>query len=50
MVRSDESLRAAHELPRLGLLNDAVSCAYFAPLHVARAGRALLEAGRWLND
>jgi uncharacterized protein (UPF0332 family) len=37
MVRSDESLRAAHELLKLGLFNDAVSRAYYAALHVARA-------------
>ncbi|MDP9152570.1 MAG: HEPN domain-containing protein [Myxococcota bacterium] len=37
VARGDEALRAAHELLRLGLLNDAVSRAYYAALHVARA-------------
>jgi uncharacterized protein (UPF0332 family) len=37
IVRADESLRAAHELLKLGLVNDAVSRAYYAALHVARA-------------
>jgi hypothetical protein len=35
--RADQALRAAHELLKLGLLNDAVSRAYYAALHVARA-------------
>jgi uncharacterized protein (UPF0332 family) len=30
-------LRAAHQLLTVGLLNDAVSRAYYAALHVARA-------------
>lgn len=37
VARGDDALRAAHELFRLGLLNDAVSRAYYAALHVARA-------------
>jgi len=37
MARGDEALRAAEELLRLGLHNDAVSCAYFAAYHWARA-------------
>jgi uncharacterized protein (UPF0332 family) len=36
-ARGDEALRAAHELLKIGLLNDAVSRAYYAALHVARA-------------
>jgi len=35
--RGGESLRAAHELLKIGLVNDAVSRAYYAALHVARA-------------
>ena len=35
--RGDQALRAAHELLRIGLLNDAVSRAYYAALHMARA-------------
>jgi uncharacterized protein (UPF0332 family) len=35
--RGDLALRAAHELHKLGLLPDAVSRAYYAALHVARA-------------
>ena len=35
--RGAQALRAAHELLKLGLLNDAVSRAYYAALHVARA-------------
>jgi uncharacterized protein (UPF0332 family) len=34
---SEQALRAANELLKLGLLNDAVSRAYYAALHVARA-------------
>jgi uncharacterized protein (UPF0332 family) len=37
MTRGAEALRSARELLRLGLLNDAVSRAYYAALHVARA-------------
>src|SRR5437667_12766253 len=37
LTRADEALRASHELLALGLLNDAVSRAYYAALHVARA-------------
>jgi hypothetical protein len=37
MARGDESFRAAEELLRLGLFNDAVSCAYYAAYHWARA-------------
>jgi len=35
--RADQALRAAQELLRIGLSNDAVSRAYYAALHVARA-------------
>ena len=35
--RGDESLRAAEELLRLGLHNDAISRAYYAAYHWARA-------------
>lgn len=34
---AEQALRAAQELPRLGLVNDAVSRAYYAALHFARA-------------
>jgi uncharacterized protein (UPF0332 family) len=37
LARGDEALRAAHELFKIGLLNDAVRRAYYAALHVARA-------------
>jgi len=37
LARGAESLRAAHQLLAVGLLNDAVSPAYYAALHVARA-------------
>jgi uncharacterized protein (UPF0332 family) len=37
VIRGDEALRAARELLRMGLLNDAVSRAYYSALHVARA-------------
>jgi hypothetical protein len=36
-TRGGEALRAARELLRIGLLHDAVSRAYYAALHVARA-------------
>jgi uncharacterized protein (UPF0332 family) len=36
-IRGDEALRAARELLRIGLLNDAVRPAYYAALHMARA-------------
>jgi uncharacterized protein (UPF0332 family) len=37
VLRGDEALRAARELLGIGLLHDAVSRAYYAALHVARA-------------
>jgi len=37
LARGDDALRAAHELLKLGLLHDAVSRAYYAAFHVARA-------------
>ena len=37
MARGDEALRAATELLQLGLYNDAVSRAYYAAYHWARA-------------
>lgn len=37
IARAEEAHRAAHELLRLGLLNDAVSRAYYAALHYALA-------------
>jgi uncharacterized protein (UPF0332 family) len=37
MARGDEALRAAEELLRLGLHNDAISRAYYAAYHWARA-------------
>jgi uncharacterized protein len=37
LERGAQALRAANELLKLGLLNDAVSRAYYAALHVARA-------------
>ena len=37
ITRGNEALRAAEELLRLGLLNDAISCAYYAAYHWARA-------------
>lgn len=37
MTRGDEAFRAAEELLRLGLFNDAVSRAYYAAYHWARA-------------
>ena len=37
MARGDETMRAAEELLRLGLFNDAVSRAYYAAYHWARA-------------
>ncbi len=37
MTRGEETLRAAQELLRLGLHNDAVSRAYYAAYHWARA-------------
>jgi hypothetical protein len=37
MAKGDEALRAAEELLRLGLFNDAVSRAYYAAYHWARA-------------
>lgn len=37
LALSGQALRAAHELLKLGLLNDAVSRAYYAALHLARA-------------
>lgn len=43
VARAEEALRAARELLKLGLLNDAVSRAYYAALHFALA--ALLTEG-----
>jgi uncharacterized protein (UPF0332 family) len=43
LSRGEEALRAARELLKLGLLNDAVSRAYYAALHFALA--ALLTEG-----
>lgn len=37
VVRAEEAHRATHELLRLGLLNDAVSRAYYSALHYAMA-------------
>lgn len=37
IVRAEEAHRATHELLRLGLLNDAVSRAYYSALHYAMA-------------
>lgn len=37
IARGNEALRAAEELVRLGLCNDAVSRAYYAAYHWARA-------------
>ncbi len=36
VARGDDALRAARELLKLGLVNDAVSRAYYAALHIAR--------------
>jgi uncharacterized protein (UPF0332 family) len=43
VTRAEEALRAARELLKLGLFNDAVSRAYYAALHFALA--ALLTEG-----
>ncbi|MCK6533820.1 MAG: HEPN domain-containing protein [Polyangiaceae bacterium] len=37
VARAEEAHRATHELLRLGLLNDAVSRAYYSALHYAMA-------------
>jgi uncharacterized protein (UPF0332 family) len=37
LARGEQALRAARELLRLGLVNDAVSRAYYAALHFAQA-------------
>ena len=37
VARGEDALRAARELLKIGLVNDAVSRAYYAALHVARA-------------
>ena len=37
-IRARESLRAAQTLPRNGLYADAISRAYYAILHAAKAG------------
>jgi uncharacterized protein (UPF0332 family) len=37
MARAEDALRAARELLKIGLVNDAVSRAYYAALHIARA-------------
>ena len=44
MAKGDEALRAAEELLRLGLFNDAVSRAYYAAFHAGSA--LLLSAGK----